>query len=192
MPPKSPKKSANRPRPISAIEPTTRRRRRWPTPGSTASRMAVTGSTRVARRAGTKPETIVAMMPTTRPMMTVPGAITRPSVPRSIPNAFSIAASPGASPMPTSTPSTDASTPTANVSISTERRTCARDAPSTRSSANSFVRCATVTVNVLKIKKPPTSSATAANTSSAVRMKPSASLRSCACCSAASLPVRTV
>ena len=50
-----------------------------------------------------------------------------------------------------------------------------REAPSTRSSANSFVRCATVTVNVLKIRKPPTSSATAANTSSAVRMKPSAS-----------------
>ena len=48
-----------------------------------------------------------------------------------------------------------------NVSTSTERSTCAREAPSTRSSANSFVRCATVTVNVLKIKKPPTSSATA-------------------------------
>ena len=54
-----------------------------------------------------------------------------------------------------------------------------REAPSTRSSANSFVRCATVTVNVLKIRKPPTSSATPAKTSSAVRMKPSASERSC-------------
>jgi hypothetical protein len=54
------------------------------------------------------------------------------------------------------------------------------------------VRWATVTVNVLKIRKPPTSSATAAKTSSAVRMKPSASERSCACCSAASLPVRTL
>ncbi len=85
----------------------------------------------------------------------------------------------------------DAIRPTANVSISTERSTCARDAPSTRSSANSLVRCATVTVKVLKIKKPPTSSATPAKINSAMRMNPSASERSCACCSAASSPVRT-
>ncbi len=60
-----------------------------------------------------------------------------------------------------------------------------------RNSANSRVRCATVTVKVLKMRKLPTSSATPANTSSAVRMKPSASDRSCACFSACSLPVRT-
>ena len=95
---------------------------------------------------------------------------------------------PGASTMPDEHAEDRRDQPTTNVSISTERRTCAREAPSTRSSANSFVRCATVTVNVLKIRKPPTSSATAAKTSSAVRMKPSASERSCACCSAASLP----
>ena len=61
-----------------------------------------------------------------------------------------------------------------------------------RNSANSRVRWATVTENVLKIRKPPTSSATPAKTSSAVRMKPRASDRSCACFSACSLPVRTV
>ncbi len=125
-------------------------------------------------------------------MITVEGLTTIPVVPRSMPPAFRIAASAGATPRPTSTPITEASSPTANVSTSTERITCRREAPSTRSSANSFVRCATVTVNVLKIRKPPTSSATPAKTSSAIRMKPSASERSCACCSAASLPVRTL
>ena len=138
-------------------------------PGVTASRIAVTGSTRVARRAGTKPEIIVATRPTTRPVITVPGVITIPVAPRSIPAALRIAARPGATRTPNSTPTIDASRPTKNVSISTERSTCRREAPSTRSSANSFVRCATVTVNVLKIRKPPTSSATPANTSSAVR-----------------------
>ena len=88
-------------------------------------------------------------------------------------------------------PISEASTPITNVSASTERSTWPREAPSVRSSANSFVRWATVTENVLKIRKLPTSSATAANTSSAVRMKPSASERSWACFSACSLPVRT-
>ena len=82
--------------------------------------------------------------------------------------------------------------PMMTVSIITERRTCWREAPSVRRSANSRVRCATVTENVLKIRKAPTSSATPAKTSSAVRMKPSASERSCACLAACSSPVRTV
>ena len=50
-------------------------------------------------------------------------------------------------------PSSDASTPITNVSASTERSTWPREAPSVRSSANSFVRCATVTLKVLKIRK---------------------------------------
>ncbi len=89
-------------------------------------------------------------------------------------------------------PRIEAIRPTTTVSAMTDCRICRREAPSVRSSANSRVRWATVTANVLKIKKPPTSSATPANTSSAVRMKPSASERSCACFSACSLPVRTV
>ena len=169
-----------------------RRRLSRPKPGVTLSRIAVTGSTRVARRAGTKPETSVATIPTTSPMITELGLISSPVVPRSIPKAFSSAARPGASAIPTSTPSTEATTPTASVSISIERRTWRRDAPSTRSSASSFVRWATVTENVLKIRKPPTSSATAANTSRPVRRNPRALERSCACCCAASLPVRTL
>ena len=65
-------------------------------PGVTASRIAVTGSTRVARRAGMKPETIVATRPMTRPMITVEALITIPVVPRSMPAALRIAASSGA------------------------------------------------------------------------------------------------
>ena len=125
--------------------------------------------------------------------MTVAGLITSPVVPRSMPERRHQRRQRGRDDEADehAEDRRDAA-PTANVSISTERRICARDAPSTRSSANSFVRWATVTVNVLKIRKPPTSSATPANTSSAMRMKPSASERSCACCSAASSPVRTL
>ena len=155
------------------------------------SRIAATGSIRVARRAGTKPDTTVATMPTARPAITVRGSSTVLVVPRSMPNEDSSAARPGASASPHAMPISEASTPITNVSASTERSTWPREAPSVRSSANSFVRWATVTLKVLKIRKLPTSSATAAKTSSAVRMKPSASERSCACFSACSLPVRT-
>ena len=47
-----------------------------PPPGVTLSRIAATGSIRVARRAGTKPETTVATIPTTRPTMIVRGSST--------------------------------------------------------------------------------------------------------------------
>ena len=117
------------------------------------SRIAATGSIRVARRAGTKPETTVATTPTTRPAITVRGSSTVLVLPRSIPNEASSAARPGASARPAAMPSSDASTPITNVSASTERSTWPREAPSVRSSANSFVRCATVTLKVLKIRK---------------------------------------
>ena len=157
----------------------------------TASRIASTGCTRVARRAGTKPETTVAIIPTSRPATIVRGCSTVPEVPRSSPKPFISAATPGASSRPQAIPITEATKPMISVSVITERRICPREAPSVRRSANSRARWATVTLKVLKIRKPPTSSATAANTSSAVRMKPSASERSCACFSACSLPVRT-
>ena len=173
-PPNRPMNSTARPAAASRPEPTIRIVPMCFRPGVTASRMAVTGSTRVARSAGTKPETIVATSPMARPMITVIGETTMPVVPRSIPAARIRAASAGATTSPASTPRIEASRPIANVSISTEFRTCRREAPSTRSSANSLVRWATVTVNVLKIKKPPTSNATPAKISSAIRMKPSA------------------
>ena len=157
----------------------------------TASRIAATGSMRVARRAGTMPETTVATTPTIRPAKIVRGSSTVPELPRSSPKPFISAATPGASSSPQAIPISEATMPMSTVSAITERRICPREAPSVRSSANSRVRWATVTENVLKIRKLPTSSATAANTSSAVRMKPRASERSCACFAACSLPVRT-
>ncbi len=89
-------------------------------------------------------------------------------------------------------PTIEARMPMTSDSASTERRIWRREAPSVRNSANSRERWATVTANVLKIRKPPTSTATAAKTSSAMRMKPSASDRSWAAFSACSSPVRTV
>ena len=167
-----------------------RRRRRAGLCGS-ASRIASTGCTRVARRAGTKPETTVATTPTASATKTVRGCSSVLVLPRSMPKDDSSARRPGATSRPTAMPSTEATIPMASVSAITERRIWGREAPSVRSSANSLERCATVTENVLKIRKPPTSTATAANTSSAVRMKPSASERSCADFSACSSPVRT-
>ena len=190
--PSRPNASSASPAASTRAAATIRRLRTFPTPGVTASRIASTGSTRVARRAGTRPDTTVATMPTTRPAMIVRGSMTRPVLPRSRPKPCISARRPGASRTPPRMPSTDANAPMMMVSTITERNSCAREAPSVRSSANSRERCATVTENVLKIKKPPTSSATPAKTSSAVRMKPSASERSCACLSACSLPVRTV
>ena len=143
-----------------------------PRPGVTPSRIAVTGST--ASRAG--PDE--------------PGDHRRdhaddeadddrawarspiPVVPRSMPKRLEDRRQRRATTRPASTPTIDAISPTTNVSINTDWSTCAREAPSTRSNANSFVRWATVTVNVLKIRKPPTSSATPAKTSSAMRMNP--------------------
>ena len=88
-------------------------------------------------------------------------------------------------------PTIDATRPMTTDSAITERRIWPREAPSVRNSANSRERCATVTAKVLKIRKPPTSTATEANTSRKVRMKPSALDRSWAAFSACSLPVRT-
>ena len=78
---------------------------------STASRIASTGSTCVARRAGTSPETSVAIMPTARPTMIVRGAITVPVDGSSSPNEASSARSPGASRSPPRMPSTEATKP---------------------------------------------------------------------------------
>ena len=78
-----------------------------------------------------------------------------------------------------------------SVSATTELRIWRREAPSVRNSANSRERCATVTANVLKIRKPPTNTAMPANTSSAMVRKPSESVMSAEALSACSSPVRT-
>ena len=190
-PPKRPSRSAARPSRITIADVVSRRRLTRLTLGASASRIASSGCTCVARRAGTKPETTVAIMPTSRPTMIVRGSITVPVEGSSRPNDASIARRPGARSRPPRMPTTDATKPMISVSAITELSTCRREAPSVRSSANSRERCATVTANVLKIRKPPTNTAMPAKISSAVVRKPSDSLMSPACSSACSLPVRT-
>ena len=160
-------------------------------PGVPASRIASTGSTCVARRAGTKPETSVAIMPTASATMIVRASITVPVEGRSIPAEDSSPRSAGAITSPPRMPTTEATKPITSVSTTTELSTWRREAPSVRSSANSRERCATVTANVLKIRKPPTNTAIPANTSSAILRKPSESVMSAEALSACSSPVRT-
>ena len=88
--------------------------------------------------------------------------------------------------MPTAKPRIDATSPVSAASIRTERNTCARVAPSARSSASSRVRCATRMLNVLMIRNEPTNSEMNAKTSSGVPMNVlivSSVLCSASCCS---------
>ena len=81
--------------------------------------------------------------------------------------------SPAARPKPRASPTVDPTSPTINASSSTDRVTCAFEAPSARNRASSRVRCATMIEKVFRIRKVPTTSATAANTSRKVVMKDS-------------------
>ena len=87
--------------------------------------------------------------------------------------AFSSALSPIAATTPSPSPISEAVKPVIAASPTTERNTCRRLAPTTRSSASSRVRWPTVMENVLKIVKPPTNSAMPAKISSAVEMNES-------------------
>ena len=121
------------------------------------SRTAAIGGTRVARRAGTMLASTVITVPSASETRTVRSANTIPASGRSPP----IAVSSLASPNPANSPITEASSPITRPSITTERMTCLREAPSVRSVANSRVRWATVIDRVLKITNAPTNSAIA-------------------------------
>ncbi len=100
-----------------------RRLRSRPTPGVPASRIASTGSMRVARRAGTKPDTTVVITPTSRPAMIVRVCSWMLVVPSSRPNAPNSARSAGAISRPSAMPTIDAPRPITNDSASTEPST---------------------------------------------------------------------
>ena len=121
------------------------------------SRTAAIGGTRVARSAGMMLASSVITVPSASEMRTVRSANTIPASGRSPP----IAVSSLASPNPANSPITEASSPITRPSITTERMTCLREAPSVRSVANSRVRWATVIDSVLKITNAPTNSAIA-------------------------------
>ena len=126
---------------------------------------------RVALRAGDRLESIVTIVPTSSPTMTVRGLRTRPSCGSAAPKALNNALIPWAVAMPSRMPRIEAIRPTISASSMTERSTWPREAPIVRSSANSLVRCATVIENVLKMMNAPTNTAMPAKTSSRVFRK---------------------
>ncbi|GBD46496.1 hypothetical protein HRbin41_01323 [bacterium HR41] len=169
-----------------------RRRRRVPRRGRSAgSRSAASGEMRVARRAGTSAAMSVTAIPTTRPTTIERGRTTVPVLGRSSPALASSSFRSGASTRPPATPTAAPSAPSASASAATRPNSCLRLAPSVRNSPNSAVRCATVIAKVLKIRKPPTTTATPAKTSSAVRKNESLERTSRACRSALSVAVST-
>jgi hypothetical protein len=91
---------------------------------------------------------------------------------------------------PATTPVMEAATPVTSASARTDTVTWRRLPPKARRSASSLERWTTRTEKVLKMKKPPTRSPTAARTRSVVVRKPSAlvhdSLAAFAACSAVS------
>ena len=120
---------------------------------------AAIGGTRVARCAGITAESTVTTMPTARAMTTVRGCITRPLRGMSKPAAWKTWLTPAATPSPAKSPSTEARMPMTSASPVMLQSTCAREAPSARSIANSRRRCATVMENALKMMNAPTSTA---------------------------------
>ena len=128
--------------------------------GSSASRSAAIGETRVARSAGTSAAASVTTIPTTSATITVRASTTVPVFGRSIPKLSKTALRPLANPSPATTPRAEPSAPMIVASSSIPVSTCPRVAPSVRSSPSSRMRWATVIANVLKIRKLPTSSAT--------------------------------
>ena len=78
---------------------------------------------------------------------------------------------PFASARPETRPTIDASVPTTSASITIERSTCRREAPSVRIVANSRVRCAIVIESEFAITKLPTKSAMPAKASRKPRRK---------------------
>ena len=122
-------------------------------------RIACTGWTDPARRAGAHAAATVTMTPSTTgtttdcPVsMNVPGASTAPRL-------AAIAMSPCTSTQPAITPRPEPIRPTMIASPSTERVICRREVPRARSKANSRVRCATIMENVLVMIKVPTTKA---------------------------------
>ena len=129
---------------------------------STPSRIAAIGGTRVARSAGgspasTRDDDADEQRDDDRARLQHGAAVGQVGAER----LEQLRRAPARAPIPASRPST---APTharaAALRTTTERRICAREAPSVRSRPNSRVRWATVIENVLKMMNAPTNSAT--------------------------------
>ena len=119
-------------------------------------RIASTGWTRPARRAGAQAESMVTAVPTT--IGTTTASADRPSPPwgSSMPLAPMTALITATSTAPATTPTAEPNTPTTKASTATERVIWRRLEPSARSSANSLARWATIIEKVFAMRKVPT------------------------------------
>ena len=159
--------------------------------GSTPSRTAAIGSTRVARSAGSRLASTVTTVPTTSETMIVRVAKIVLPCGSSIPKETNSASRPFAIPRPMKSPETDARTPITPPSTITEAITCRRVAPSVRSVPNSRARCAIVIERVLAITKMPTNSAIPPKASRNFWRMLVNALVSCTCFAASCVPLRT-
>ena len=155
--------------------PMTARRTERPERSTATSRMAATGATFAARRAGTMAATRVTTVPTATQMATVEPDTTSPPAGRSSPKLSSRARRPTAAPMPSATPRPDANRPVTSASSLVARAIWRRLAPMARSMAVSLVRWATVMEKVFEITNEPTSRAVMAKAMRKVLMNPTAS-----------------
>ena len=158
-----------------------RLRRAWASGGRKPSRMASTGDTVPALRAGIKAATAVTISPISTPAA-MEAVVTR----RGLSGSEIAAASKAerikdASPTPPSAPRLDATSEITKASASIRLRICVAVAPMARSTANSRVRWAIVTRKMFEMTNVPTNSATPANTSTKVRMNPMASWNPSTC-----------
>ena len=159
--------------------------------GVATSCIAAIGGIRDARSAGSSAATTVITRPTANEPITAAAGTPIParvSPPASLPNRY---ASSAPTPMPAARPSTEAISPTAIASSTTEPMICRPLAPMARISASSRVRCATMIENVLRIRKMPTSSATAAKPSRILLKKDRPSFRLADASAATCSPVFT-
>ena len=125
------------------------RRRVSATTSIAVSRIAASGGTLPARRAGSQADDTVTIRPTTMVLTIAELGTTSPPVGRSIPAAFSNALSAFDRPIPAKRPMAEPNKPTTTDSISIARVTCFFDAPIARSSAFSRWRCAALIENTL-------------------------------------------
>ena len=124
------------------------------------SRRASTGSTWVARRAGTSAATTVTTVPSSRHSQTVRGSTCRDVLGSVKPTKSMSHLSPRATRTPRPTPMADAPAPIMRASSNRLRSTCRRVAPMARSSAISRERWVTIIVKVFQMMNEPTNSAT--------------------------------
>ena len=128
-------------------------------------RIASTGCTRPARRAGDHAETTVMSTPITRGRITACGVRLSSVLGRPNPAISMIAKMPLASPMPATMPNAEPTRPTRTASKTTEVVSWLREAPRERSRANSRMRWATTMEKVLAMMNAPTSRLTRAKAS---------------------------